>query len=127
MPTHATLTGGLVPISKIATGTPTGTKFVRDDGVLAVPAGSGSTTTTETTINFGTKPVYDKSFTITDAGVTGSSKILIFPSGNAPSGRHSDDWQWDSITFAAVAGSGQFTLYANANGPVEGTRNIYYQ
>lgn len=28
-----------VPIANLATGTPTGTKFIRDDGVLAVPAG----------------------------------------------------------------------------------------
>lgn len=30
-----------IPISDIATGTPTGAKFVRDDGVLAVPPGGG--------------------------------------------------------------------------------------
>jgi hypothetical protein len=32
-----------LPISAIATGTPDGTKFIRDDGTLATPAGgSGS-------------------------------------------------------------------------------------
>ena len=30
---------GILPIANIATGTPDGTKFVRDDGTLAVPAG----------------------------------------------------------------------------------------
>lgn len=35
-------TGGVLPIARVATGTPTGTKFVRDDGTLAVPAGGGS-------------------------------------------------------------------------------------
>jgi hypothetical protein len=33
-----------LPISAISTGTPDGTKFVRDDGVLAVPAGGGGST-----------------------------------------------------------------------------------
>lgn len=33
--------GGLVPMSQLATGTPDGTKFVRDDGTLATPAGGG--------------------------------------------------------------------------------------
>lgn len=33
---------GQVPIANMATGAPTGSKFVRDDGVLAVPAGSGA-------------------------------------------------------------------------------------
>ena len=32
---------GILPIANIATGTPDGTKFVRDDGTLAVPAGGG--------------------------------------------------------------------------------------
>lgn len=30
--------GAFIPIAQIATGTPTGSKFVRDDGVLAVPS-----------------------------------------------------------------------------------------
>lgn len=34
-------TGGLLPIARVASGTPDGTKFVRDDGVLATPAGGG--------------------------------------------------------------------------------------
>ena len=33
---------GILPIANMATGTPTGSKFVRDDGTLAVPAGSGA-------------------------------------------------------------------------------------
>lgn len=32
---------GVVPIANLATGTPDGTKFIRDDGVLAVPSGGG--------------------------------------------------------------------------------------
>jgi hypothetical protein len=32
------VTSGVLAIARLATGTPTGTKFVRDDGVLAVPA-----------------------------------------------------------------------------------------
>ena len=33
--------GSTIPISAIATGAPDGTKFVRDDGTLATPAGGG--------------------------------------------------------------------------------------
>ncbi len=36
---------GVLPVANYATGTPSGAKFVRDDGVLAVPAGSGGTVT----------------------------------------------------------------------------------
>lgn len=34
--------GTRVPIANLATGTPDGTKFIRDDGTLAVPGGGGS-------------------------------------------------------------------------------------
>lgn len=34
---------GRVPIANLATGTPDGTKFIRDDGVLAIPPGGGGT------------------------------------------------------------------------------------
>jgi hypothetical protein len=33
--------GGRVPIAQLASGTPDGTKFIRDDGTLAVPPGGG--------------------------------------------------------------------------------------
>lgn len=32
---------GVLPVANFTTGTPTGSKFVRDDGVLSVPAGAG--------------------------------------------------------------------------------------
>lgn len=36
-------TGGRLDIARVASGTPDGTKFVKDDGTLATPAGGGST------------------------------------------------------------------------------------
>lgn len=36
---------GVVPIANLASGTPSGSKFVRDDGTLAVPPNSGGTVT----------------------------------------------------------------------------------
>lgn len=37
---------GVIPIANLATGTPDGTKFIRDDGTLAAPTASASLTTT---------------------------------------------------------------------------------
>ena len=44
--THAAadIVSGVIPISRLATGTPNGTKFIRDDGTLATPPTGGSST-----------------------------------------------------------------------------------
>lgn len=34
-------TGGVLPIARLATGTPDGTKYIRDDGALVTPSGGG--------------------------------------------------------------------------------------
>lgn len=44
MPTHATLTSGTIPTSQLGVGTPTGTKFLKDDGTWAVPDGGAGVT-----------------------------------------------------------------------------------
>lgn len=88
--------------------------------------GGGSLTVAETEIDFGTTPVRAKRFTITDAGVSGTSKILVNPSGNIATGRGMDDWEWDTIQFAAKPNTGNFTLYAKASGGIGGKRKIFY-
>lgn len=94
---------------------------------VTIGGGGGGGSWTEAEIDFGASPVWDASFTIVDGTITGTDKIIVVPSGNPPAGRTADDWQWDTIGFGAVAGTGDFTLYANADGPVEGKRNILYQ
>jgi len=115
---------GLIP----ATGTPSG-KFLKDDLTWDTPAGGGGgggLTLTEFEVDFGTKPTRSKKFTITAAGVTGSSKIIVSPSGNVAAGRVGDDWEWDSISTSAKAGTGQFVLTCFASGKVAGKRKFYY-
>ena len=51
--------GSTIPIDAIATGTPTGSKFVRDDGTLQVPSGGGN--------SFGTVAVSGQSDVVADA------------------------------------------------------------
>ena len=36
--------GSTIPVAAMATGTPTGSKFLRDDGVWAVPSAAGANT-----------------------------------------------------------------------------------
>lgn len=83
-------------------------------------------TLTETEIDFGAAPVRSKRFTIVDGSVTAASKIIVSPSGNVGTGRVGDDWEWDSVSFAAKAGSGSFTISAHASGRIRGNRKVYY-
>lgn len=88
---------------------------------------SGGTSLTSYELDFGAVPTPDKQFTITDAGVSASSKITIFPNANPATGRVGNDYAWDIITFSAIPATGTFELYATVvNGSVVGKRNIYY-
>lgn len=111
---------GMVPASGGGT-----SNFLRADGTWTAP--TASLAITETELNFGTSPVASAHFTVTDASVSGTSKIMLTPSGNAPTSGYSDVWEWDSITFAAKAGTGDFTIYASVGtGTVSGKYKVFY-
>jgi hypothetical protein len=99
----------------------------RENGVSKdlISAG-GSLTVTEIEIDFGTSPIKSKRFTITDASVTGSSKIQVEPSGNIATGRIGNDYDWDMLTYAAKGQTGTFILYAFSTGKIVGKRKIFY-
>jgi hypothetical protein len=94
-------------------------------GDVVISGGSGISLT-EVEVDFGSKPTKSKKFTIIDASITGSGKIIVSPSGNVATGRFGDDWEWDSISTSAKAGTGQFTLTCFASGKVAGKRKFYY-
>ena len=90
--------------------------------------GGGTVTFTEVEIDFGNKPVYDASFTITDATISSSSDVAVHPSGKAATGRTSDDWQWDGAIIAVKPASGSATCYATFHpGPIMGRRKFLYE
>jgi hypothetical protein len=90
--------------------------------------GAGSSVWTDYEVDFGATPTYSKSFDITDASVSGTSKVLVVPCGKPATGGKEDDWEWDGITFAANPGAGAFRVMASAfPGPVAGKRKISYQ
>jgi hypothetical protein len=96
----------------------------------SITGGGGSSATwTEMQIDFGSgKPVYDKTFIITDSSVSVNSKIVVLPCGKTASGQQDGDWLWDGLTLAALPGTGSFTLFAApVPGPIKGKRVIQYQ
>ena len=66
---------GVLPIANIATGTPDGTKFVRDDGTLATPAGAGTVTSVGATV-----PAF---LSVAGSPVTNSGSLDLTLSGTA--------------------------------------------
>jgi hypothetical protein len=82
----------------------------------------------EVEVDFGIPVVRNKTFTIVDADVTPSSLILANQSAKAATGKTQDENEAESILFKAVAGTGQFTLYAQVlnNSLVSGKFNVTY-
>ena len=86
------------------------------------------TTVKEVEIDFGIPVTRNKTFTIVDADVTPTSLLLANQSAKAATGKPQDENEAESILFKAVAGSGQFTLYAQVlnNSLVSGKFNVTY-
>ena len=101
-----------------------GTKSTLDSSTLG---GGGSATLKEVEIDFGTKPVNNKTFTITDGAIVVTNKIIVTPSPSDATGQVGNDWEVDGATFSAKANTGNITLYVNAPFSMNGKRKIHYQ
>lgn len=90
--------------------------------------GGGSGAVTEIEVDFGSTPVYDATFTITDAAIISSANsVLITESGKPATGRVAGDAQWDSIVCSTNPGVGSAVVYVQAlPGPVVGKRKLQY-
>lgn len=71
----------ILPIANIATGTPTGSKFVRDDGTLAIPAGSGGNVNNSGTPTAGQAAEWLDATTIKGVAVVGSGSYVKLTPG----------------------------------------------
>lgn len=124
----------VIPIANLATGTPTGTKFVRDDGTLAVPAGGpgGSATWTGLQVDTGSTSKRSGRFTITDATITALTPVAVLLAAGPYTGKGTlaDEAQmYPGITFAAVSAAGSALVYWSApyGSAVKGYLKINYQ
>ncbi len=75
-------------------------------------AGGGTLDIKQTEIDFGTIPVAEALFVITDAGVVVTSQLIGNVAYEAPTGKDLDELEMDSVDLKFAPGSGQFTLYA---------------
>lgn len=63
-------------------------------------------------VDFGTLPISEKSFLITDASVTPASHIVGSVAYEAPTGKDLDELDMDGLDLKFGPGSGQFTVFA---------------
>jgi len=105
------------------------------NGSCAYSAATATVAITETEINFDTCGVsvgtihasFTCTATVTDAGVSGTSKIIVLQSGAAPTGRQADENDMDPLACNALAGAGSFTVICKAlNGPAHGKYKLNY-
>jgi len=68
----------------------------------------------QTEIDFGATPVNDATFSITDANVSATSRIVICLSGDTPTGKDNDELEFDTFSLIATPAAGSFSLYARA-------------
>ncbi len=100
---------GVIPIANLATGTPNGSKFIRDDGTLATPAGSGTVTATSgaLTLNYVVIGNGTTDTKVTLGGITtdGLSSLNLGLSGSSVGKVVFSNATTGSVTMHAVTGA----------------------
>lgn len=106
------VTSGVLAPARLGTGTPTGAKFLRDDGAWETATASPTATTVE--VNLGGTAVRTGRFTITDASISGSSKVMCWqaPGPYTGKGTLADEAAMQPVLVTAVVpGSGQAVVH----------------
>jgi hypothetical protein len=120
--------GGELAAGEMGLNTTSGVWFFSVDGstVTALATGGG-TPMREVEIDFGSIATGEKTFQVTDAGVSPSSIILASQSGKAATGRQADEAEMDQFIVCGTALAGVVTLYAKSlTGPLSGLYRVAY-
>lgn len=65
-------------------------------------------------VDFGTTPVVDATFTVTDAAITPGSHIIAQIAWEAPTSKDIDEIEMDDINLRCQPAAGSFTIFAHA-------------
>ncbi len=94
---------------------------------ITINATSTGASIKQTELVFGTTPVDEKSFTVTDAAVTAASLITGSIAYKAPTGKDLDEVDMDSYHLSFAPGTGQLTVFVRAlDGYVTGNVFLNY-
>lgn len=74
---------------------------------------SGTVNISQTEVDFGSTPVGDATFTVTDAAVTDSSQLMAQVAYEAPTGKDLDEIEMDNLQIRCAPGSGSFDMFIN--------------
>lgn len=100
--THAAsdVTSGTMDTARLGSGTANSTTFLRGDQTWAAPSASVSATTVETSLSLG----FQGSFTITDAAISGTSKVLCWqaPGPYTGKGTRADEAAMQPVSVVSV-------------------------
>lgn len=82
-------------------------------GIQGIPGGGGGGSATTVETNVGTTPIAGGRFTITDAAITPSSKVIVTQAPGAYTGKgtRGDEAEMDPIICVAAPGSGSAIVY----------------
>jgi hypothetical protein len=123
-----TIDNGVVTAAKTSiSGTPSGSKFLRDDFSWQLPGGGGSLSFTAVTV---TVPYTSRQYaeaTVVDAAILSGSKILIDWGNFTDADENTPDM--DDVQFAAIVSAGSMVVRISATEPlgrVGGTYKLKY-